>query len=93
MAQRPYVITILFNTRDRTFLGRGGVWQSAEEFLREPPAKVADVVPSESRDPQHKTKGDPGGSYECLDDVLYYVETDPNTGETSMTEITRPCPW
>lgn len=94
MARDAYVIKVLFNTRDRMFLGRGGQWQSPEDFLKNPPENLKDVVPEEHRDkPKHKGKGNGAGGYKCLDDVYYYVSVDPFTGVESYYYVMGPpCP-
>jgi len=93
MARDTYVIKVLFNTRDRKFLGRGGQWQSPEEFLQNPPEKQMDIVPEENREkPKHKGKGNGGAGYKCLDGVYYYVQTNSVTGEEDYYFVTTPCP-
>ena len=99
MPRESFLMLIVYNPRDKTFLGKGGKFQSAEEFLRDPPARMRDVVPPaiEERlrnnpDSTGKMKGDPDGHYECIDNVFYLVEDDPDTGGERKTEICRPCP-
>jgi hypothetical protein len=92
MPTDSFVITVLFNTKDQTFLGRGGRWQSCDEFLRNPPAKTGDVVPPTKQPERHKNKGDPGGGYRCIDGVFCFVDIDPSTGEEVRTELFSPCP-
>ena len=92
MAHASNVITVLFNTKERTFLGRGGRWQSAEEFIRNPPAEGKDCVPDPSKGPDGTTKGDPGGFFQCVDGRLYFFSFNPQTGGYDMYDI-APCPW
>jgi hypothetical protein len=92
MAKSSYVITVLFNTKDRTFLGRGGRWQKPEEFLGNPPSEGKDVA-VESRAPEEgSSKTDPGGYWMCVDGSLYWFNFNPATGGFERYNC-GPCPW
>ena len=88
--QGSNVITVLFNTRDKTFLGRGGKWQSVNEFVQNPPVQGRDVA----KTPQSQGDGrtDPGGGFMCEGGILYWCEENPGTGGFDKFDC-GPCPW
>jgi hypothetical protein len=85
------VLTVLFDHAQRKFLGRGGQWQSPEEFLRNPPLQSRDVIPTGAQPEKKKKKTDPGGTFVCEDGILYLVDEDA-FGQQRWTEV-GPCPW
>ena len=89
MIKRSYVITVLFDTKKKTFLGRKGKWVSAEEFLRDPPASGRDS--SASKKPTFRAKVNPDGFFECIDGILYFCQ--PNLGGGYDKFDCGPCPW
>lgn len=88
--ESSYVITVLFNTKDKTFLGRGGKWQSANEFVSNPPAKGREIA----KDPRQSSgdgKTDPGGQWLCDSGILYWCEENAAGGFDKYD--CGPCPW
>jgi hypothetical protein len=64
------VISVLYNTRTRKFLGKRGKWVSGPEFEKDPPQEQTEVMtPAESG---HVDDPDPGITIKCIDGVLHY---------------------
>ena len=91
MLKHSPVITVLFNTKTKTFLGRGGKWVAPEEFARDPPEGSKEV----SKEPDKPTGGgkrDPGGFFECVDGTLFWCQENLASGEFDRYDC-GPCPW
>lgn len=90
------VILVLFDVKQSRFLGRGGVFQSAEDFAGNPPRTPLDLVPEANREGTNATKTegkrDPGAYYDCRQDVFYLVTVDDTSGVERAYELFRPCP-
>jgi hypothetical protein len=91
MIKHSHVITVLFDTKNKTFLGRRAKWVSAEEFVRNPPANGRDVS-TEPEKPKDGGKRDPGGFFECVDGTLYWCQENLGTGGFDRYDC-GPCPW
>jgi hypothetical protein len=64
------VISVLYNTKTKKFLGRRGKWVSCPEFEKDPPQEQTDVItPDES---QHVDDPDPSIIQKCIGGVLHY---------------------
>ena len=72
------IFPVMFNAKERKFLGRGGKWQSPEEFIRNPPAEGRDVAVEPTK-PAGSTK-QPGGYFDCIDNTLYWFQENPAGG-------------
>ena len=88
--QKSSVITVLFDTKAKKFLGRKGVWQTPDEFSRNPPEQGKDVARDDKDEGSGKT--DPGGYFLCIDGTLYFFNYNPSTGGYERYNC-GPCPW
>jgi hypothetical protein len=74
------LVTVLYDPAQRLLFGRHGKWVSLQEFAANPPEKPEDLMPSEGK--RVSCGPDPGGSYKCIDHLLYYCVTDASGNET-----------
>ena len=64
-------LNVLFDVRAKMFVGRGGRWMTAAEFVQNPPHKPEDLVPPPPPGGTAETDPDPGPIYKCIGGFLY----------------------
>ena len=66
---RRRFITLLFDTKTNTILGKHGRWVKGAEFEKDPPKGPEEVTPQEKPIPD--PPGDPNPEYVCINGVLH----------------------